>query len=241
MTMTTGTTRRGVMILTAATVGAVALPNVAAARPATGMAGAASPGGHHGDDCAHAQQMLQMAWEIAATLRQLHGGRFEQAFMAEMIPHHRGAIMMARMELARGYHRELKRMAQNIIDSQAQEIATMTRWLRQWYGVTPQQAMANAPARLRVLMEAMEQQMQTGMAELASVPAGAPFDEAFMQHMISHHLAAVIEARTVPGRAVHRALVDLAYSIIHSQLREVAQMREWLRDWFHTEPCVRGH
>jgi uncharacterized protein (DUF305 family) len=129
-------------------------------------------------------------------------------------------------------------MAQQIIDSQAAEIATMTGWLRQWYGVTPEQAMANAPARAREQMEAMERHMQAGMDELASVPAGASFDEAFMQHMIPHHLAAVIEAETVPGRAVHHRLVDLARNIVDTQLHEVVQMSGWLRAWFHTEPCV---
>src|SRR5262249_43365849 len=69
--------------------------------------------------------------------------------MAEMIPHHQGVIAMARMELQRGQHAELKRMAQQIIDGQAAEITTMTGWLRQWYGVTREQATANAPARAR--------------------------------------------------------------------------------------------
>ena len=240
MTMATGMTRRGAILLAAAAAGVVAAPESAMAgrTTATGEAGA-DPWQHR--ECTHARQMLRMAREIAATLRRLHGARFEQAFMAEMIPHHRMAIEMARMELERGQRVELKRMAQQIFDSQAEEIASMTRWLREWYDVTPEQAMATAPARLRVLMEAMEQHMQMGMDELAAVPSGARFDEAFMQHMIPHHLTAVIEAKTVPGRAVHHALVNLARNIIASQLREVAQMTAWLRAWFHTKPCVHWH
>ena len=55
---------------------------------------------------------------------------FDRAFVEMMIPHHEGAIRMARAELSRGKHPELKRLAKDIVDAQAREIETMRAMLR---------------------------------------------------------------------------------------------------------------
>jgi uncharacterized protein (DUF305 family) len=46
-----------------------------------------------------------------------------------MIPHHQGAIDMARVELANGKDPALRTMAQDIIKAQEGEIATLKGWL----------------------------------------------------------------------------------------------------------------
>ncbi len=55
--------------------------------------------------------------------------RFDQAFIKMMIPHHEGAVEMANVELAKGEDRELKTLAQEIIDAQKREIADMRKHL----------------------------------------------------------------------------------------------------------------
>jgi hypothetical protein len=52
-------------------------------------------------------------------------GDVDADFVAMMVPHHQGAIEMARAELRYGHNDQLKRMAQEIIVTQFQEIATM--------------------------------------------------------------------------------------------------------------------
>ena len=51
------------------------------------------------------------------------------AFVCSMIPHHQGAIDMARAELAHGDDPWAKEMAQKVIDAQEAEIAAMLEWL----------------------------------------------------------------------------------------------------------------
>lgn len=56
---------------------------------------------------------------------------FDPSFIEMMVPHHEGAIEMAKVELARGRDPELKATAQSIIDSQQREIDGMERAARQ--------------------------------------------------------------------------------------------------------------
>ena len=52
-------------------------------------------------------------------------GDVDADFVAMMIPHHQGAIDMAVAELRYGKNEQLRRMAQEIIVNQQQEIAAM--------------------------------------------------------------------------------------------------------------------
>ena len=52
-------------------------------------------------------------------------GDVDSDFVAMMTPHHQGAIEMAQAELRYGHNEQLRRMAQEIIVTQQQEIAAM--------------------------------------------------------------------------------------------------------------------
>ncbi|MBS3652363.1 DUF305 domain-containing protein [Pseudaminobacter sp. 19-2017] len=52
-------------------------------------------------------------------------GDIDRDFVEMMVPHHQGAIEMAQAELRYGHNERLKRMAQEIIVTQQQEIAAM--------------------------------------------------------------------------------------------------------------------
>jgi len=52
-------------------------------------------------------------------------GDVDRDFSAMMIPHHQGAIEMAQAELRHGQNEQLRRIAQEIIVEQQQEIAAM--------------------------------------------------------------------------------------------------------------------
>jgi uncharacterized protein (DUF305 family) len=59
---------------------------------------------------------------------------FDREFIDMMIPHHQGAIRMARIELAEGEDADLKSIAEAIIDAQSREIEEMNSWRKDWYG-----------------------------------------------------------------------------------------------------------
>jgi uncharacterized protein (DUF305 family) len=58
---------------------------------------------------------------------------FDKRFLDAMIPHHEGAVTMAKDALTKSQRPELQKYAKSILTSQQQEIDTMTQWRTKWY------------------------------------------------------------------------------------------------------------
>ena len=62
---------------------------------------------------------------MMAGMHARRSGEVDRDFVAMMIPHHQGAIDMARAQLRHGHDERLRRIAQEIIVTQTQEIEVM--------------------------------------------------------------------------------------------------------------------
>ena len=61
---------------------------------------------------------------------------YDMRFIDMMIPHHEGAILMAKDALKNATHKEIKEMAAAIIKDQQKEIEQLNKWRKNWYGGT---------------------------------------------------------------------------------------------------------
>ena len=59
----------------------------------------------------------------------------DRHFIEQMIPHHEGAIEMAKLAQERTKRPEILTLAKAIIQSQSQEITQMQTWYKNWYRV----------------------------------------------------------------------------------------------------------
>lgn len=81
-----------------------------------------------GDD-----DMMGMSMDdMSAMLEGKTGDAFDKAFIEGMIPHHQGAIGMARAAQQSAKHDEIKNMANEIILAQQREIDQMKQWQKDW-------------------------------------------------------------------------------------------------------------
>jgi len=63
-----------------------------------------------------------------AKLGAANGEDFDRMFVGMMIPHHAGAVDMAKEALTKAEHPEIKKLSEQIIESQQEEIRQMQNW-----------------------------------------------------------------------------------------------------------------
>ncbi|MCW6050949.1 DUF305 domain-containing protein [Lyngbya sp. CCAP 1446/10] len=73
-------------------------------------------------------QSMMMSMDLGAA-----DAEFDLRFLNAMIPHHEGALVMAEDALKKSKRPEMKKLSQEILTSQKQEIEQMKEWRQAWY------------------------------------------------------------------------------------------------------------
>lgn len=154
-------------------------------------------------------------------------------FMSAMIGHHSQAITMASWAPSHGASGSVRTLAERIINSQQDEIATMQQWLRDRGQPVPQanasgMKMAMGGAEHAMLMPGMLTDPQMQQLDRAR---GSEFDRLFLTDMIQHHRGAVSMVKDLfdsYGAAQDDAVFKFASDVNVDQSTEIARMEKML-------------
>jgi uncharacterized protein (DUF305 family) len=140
----------------------------------------------------------------------------EFGYLIEMIPHHEEAIATAKIVAANTTHPELKALAENIIQTQTEQVAQMKAWLAERY-----------PGRDTSF------DYKPMMRDLTKL-SGDALDRTFLEDMVPHHGWAVWSSQKLVGQdlAEHQDVVPFATNIRDSQASQIHTMLGMLSRWF---------
>lgn len=153
----------------------------------------------------------------------MHPITSEYDYLSQMVPHHEDAITAAR-QLQRSERPEMRRLGQSIVTTQTAEVGKMKGWLERWYPQSP-----------------MPSPSETTMPDLSAL-SGDQLDKTFLQHMIPHHMMAIMMSQQLlmHGGAQHSEVAGFARTVRDDQWAEVGTMRRYLVQWFGEQslPCM---
>lgn len=156
---------------------------------------------------------------------------YDLYFIDMMIPHHQGAIEMAKEVLAKSKRSELKKLATDIIQAQNKEIKEMQEWRKTWYPKVGNKPMFyHAQMGHGMAMTAADMKNMMMMGDLGK--ADANFDLRFLDAMIPHHEGALMMAKDAAQKSKRPEMKALSQAILTSQQAEINQMKEWKKAWY---------
>ncbi len=146
----------------------------------------------------------------------------DTAFAKTMLAHHRGVVDMATIELKYGTDTSMRKLAQQIIDTQQVEMAVMNKWLASHLDT------AKPKLETPFVQQAYTDSTQPMYDEIVLGMADPVADMAFARIMLSSHIGAVDMAMIQLKYGTDEEMLELARAIINKQQLEIQLIENWL-------------
>ncbi|MFZ2522936.1 MAG: DUF305 domain-containing protein [Minisyncoccia bacterium] len=153
----------------------------------------------------------------------------DKHFIEQMIPHHDGAVAMAKLALEKSKRPEIKTLATAIIESQTKEINDMTGWYKDWFGKDVSKVSTGMMGGGMMSQSGMH---MGGQEDMAALENAKDFDQVFLEAMVPHHQLALMMVRMLEAGSNKPEMLQLAENITASQSKEIQQMQAWYVQWY---------
>ena len=154
-------------------------------------------------------------------------------FMSTMIGHHAQAVEMSRLAPTRAASPAVRTLAERIINTQQDEIATLQQWLRDRGQPVPEVGAGGAMGGHQHHAHMMPGMLTEAEIKQLEQKRGAEFDRLYLTSMIKHHQGAVgmvTELLENTGAAQDVTVFKMASDINVDQQTEIARMQRMLAD-----------
>ena len=205
---------------TAATTTETTLADTAAAGDMAGMDHSAM--GHDGAAAGSSPQLVAMN----EMMTQMHAGKpkgnTDHDFAHHMLEHHRGAVVMAYIQLRDGKDATMRQLAEKIKADQQREITALESAATRLDNA-PTNYQPNDPAdpftsKMKASMDGMMQNMPKTVANP---------DMNFNMLMTVHHQSAVDMAKAELAHGKDTKLKEMAQMMVDAQEKEIQQLKAW--------------
>ena len=143
---------------------------------------------------------------------------FEKRYMSDAIDAAELTRRMAEVCMAKqGLNPALSSFCSETAGDAAQHVSTLQSWLEDWYGIQYSPVLGGADERQLGNLAALE---------------GADFEAAYLEDMIKHYTTSVRKEQQCYGRANTTALILFCFNAQFEHNEDIAQMEQWLCDWY---------
>lgn len=157
----------------------------------------------------------------------LKGDAFDEAYIADMLAHHEGAVNISEQAQAVTAHEEIRKLAGSITQAQSIEMIQMRTWQKDWGYKITNSGGHNSHGGGGMDMSGDMVEMQRKLQGLS----GEAYDKEFLKLMVLHHEQAVEMSQSAATNAKHQEVKDLASTVIATQTTEIEQMKQWQEEW----------
>lgn len=154
----------------------------------------------------------------------------DRGFADDMVIHHQEALGMARIALRRSQHPRTRALAKAIISAQTREIGALRR-LRTGFAHQGADGLETLP---------LDKEASGMLMNDAGLRTAKPFDRAFIDMMVAHHVGAIEMSHFELQRGANAVTKQLATRIIREQAGEVRLMSRWEKQWYGRHPRGQG-
>lgn len=177
-----------------------------------------APMGHRAEIIAATNAMLD------AMSQGMQTDNADVAFVQSMLAHHNAALQLAQIELKYGRDEQLRKLAEDSLIAQSNEIRWLQNWLKYNASTGKPTATPATLAKEPSYTESLKQMYQ----QMLSASAIDDPDEAFRQTLIPHHKGAMAMAQIELKYGKDDKIRQFADRTIETQQAEINALRHWI-------------
>lgn len=142
----------------------------------------------------------------------------DKEFLADVIVHHHGAIVMAKEARVNSARPEIIQFANDIISMESSNIEQAYIWRRDWFGETSYIFPDQSDKKISMIKDLGSQDDK--------------FDLRFLDAMIAHHEGAITMLNNILVPTTKTEIHNVASSGIIALSKDVETMKQWKKEWY---------